>query len=148
MPGFLDVDQGCDDAVEHDSANFVFRNRLDRNTNSARVTICSRLSDFDRGIAYESCKFNRSFEWIGKRSPETTDSTDRYRIVGDVMNADGRRVLHVRPRTSATRQPILMNCIGSCEQSVVLGGRDIQLVAGSNSSHHQSIPSALKLPSG
>ena len=102
MPSFLDVDQGCNDAVEHDTADFIFRNRLDRNADSARGTVCSRLPDFDRGVAYESCKFNGSFEWIGKRSLETTDSTDRYCFVGDVVNTDGRRVLHVRPRTTAT----------------------------------------------
>ncbi|MFN3193816.1 MAG: hypothetical protein ACE361_25110 [Aureliella sp.] len=148
MPGFLDVDQSCRDAVEHNSANFVFRNRLDRNANSTCGTICSRLPDFDRGVAYESCKFNRAFEWIGKRSLETTGSTDGNGFIGDVVNADGRRVLRMRPRTATTRQPVLMKRIGGREQSVVLGGRDIQLVAGSDSSRHQSIPSALKFPSG
>ncbi|MFN3193912.1 MAG: hypothetical protein ACE361_25600 [Aureliella sp.] len=102
VPGLLDVDQGCHDAVEHDSADFVFRNRLDRDANSTCGTICSWLSNFDRGIAYESCKFNRSFEWISKRSLETADSTDRNCFVSDVVNADGRRVLHMRPGTTAT----------------------------------------------
>lgn len=136
VPSFLNVDQGCNDAVEYDSADLVFCNRLDRNADSTRGTICCRLSDFDRRVAYESCKFNGSFEWIGKRSLETTDSADGYRFIGDVVNADGRCVVHMRSRTTATGQPILMNGIGSCEQSVVLVGRDVQLVAGSDTSCH------------
>ncbi|QDT62356.1 hypothetical protein SV7mr_49040 [Stieleria bergensis] len=148
MPGLLDVDNRCDHAIKNNSTDFVFRDRFNCDSHAAGGTFCSRLADFDCCIAYESSKFNGPFEWIGERSQKTAHTADRYRFGCCVVNANCRRVLHVGSWTASAWQSVLMKRIGSGEQSVVLGGRDIELVAGSDSSCHQSIPSALKLPSG
>jgi hypothetical protein len=148
VPSLLDVDQRGNDAVEHDSADFVFGDRFNRNADAAGRSVCSRLTDFDRCVAYESGKFNWSFEWIGERSEKTTNTADRYRFAGCVMNSNRCCVLQMGSRAASAGQSVLMKRIGSRKQSVVLGGRDTELVAGSDSSCHQSIPSALKLPSG
>ncbi|MCC9654618.1 hypothetical protein LOC70_02315 [Rhodopirellula sp. JC737] len=137
-----------DNAIEYDATNLIFCDRFDGDAHSPRGSAHPVLADFDRRIANESSEFDRTIERVGQWLNKASDATDRNRLRCDVVNANCRRVLQVGPWPSSTGQPILVQGISRRQQPVVLGGRDIELIAGANSSCHQLMPSALKLPSG
>ncbi|QEG02353.1 hypothetical protein Mal15_64400 [Stieleria maiorica] len=148
MPGLGDIDLSRDNAIEDDATNFVFGDRFDRDAHATRGSTRSRFANFDCRITDESSEFDRTIERVGQWLNESSRATNRNRLRCDVVNANRRRVLQVCPWSASTGQPILVQCIGRRQQPVVLGGGDIVLVAGANSSCHQLMPSALKLPSG
>ena len=148
MPGLGDVDLSRDNAIEDDATNVVFGDRFDGDAHTTRGSTRPRFANFDCRIANESSEFDRTVERVGQWLNKTSRTTDRNRLRCDVVNANRRCVLQVRPWPASTGQPILVQCISRRQQPVVLGGGDIVLVAGANSSCHQLMPSALKLPSG
>lgn len=148
MPGLGDIDLSRDNAIEDDATDLVFGNRFDRDAHTTRGSTRHRFANFDCRIANKSSEFDRTIERVGQWLNKSSRTTDRNRLRCDVVNANRRRVLQMCPRSASTGQPILMQCISRRQQPVVLGGGDIVLIAGANSSCHQLMPSALKLPSG
>lgn len=148
MPSLGDINLGGNETIEDNPANLIFCDGFNRNADASGRCAGARLADFDRRITNESGKFDRTIKRIGQRLNKSRGAADRNRLRCDVVNADGCRILHMSPRPAATRQSILVQCIGRRQQPVVLSSRDVELIARANSSCHQLMPSALKLPSG
>ncbi|KAA5541530.1 hypothetical protein FYK55_18410 [Roseiconus nitratireducens] len=67
VPSLADVNLGGDDAVKDDSADLVFADRLDGDSEAAGVFVFGGQRRFDRGVADEAGQFNGAGFRIGDR---------------------------------------------------------------------------------
>ncbi len=67
VPSLVDVDLGGDDAVKDDSADLVFADRLDGDSEATGVFAFGGPCRFNRGVADEAGQFNGAGFWVGDR---------------------------------------------------------------------------------
>ncbi len=149
MPSLGDVDSRRDDAIEHNSADRVCRDRFDGDADAAGVIVFRRRDRLNGRVANEAGQFDRAGVGVGQRRVEPNDAADRNDVRRGVVNANGRRVADVRALSAATGQPIAMHRFGGGDQSVVIGSGDRQ--AGRRVGRvlaNQVTPKTAKFPSG
>jgi hypothetical protein len=67
VPSLADVDFRCDDAVEDNSTDLLFADRLDGDAEAAGVFVFVGPRRLDRGVADEAGQFNGTSFWVGDR---------------------------------------------------------------------------------
>ena len=89
MPCLGDVHARRDDAIKHDSTDFVCRDRFDGDADATAVFLFGRFDALDGCVANEAGQLNGAGCWVSQWRVESNDAPDGNGFGRRVMNTNG-----------------------------------------------------------